>query len=42
MPISNVCREKIAKLPPDVSEVAKLDSLDSVEQGQALLGQVNN
>jgi len=35
-------REKIAKLPPDVSEVAKLDSLDSVEQGQALLGQVDS
>jgi regulator of Ty1 transposition protein 103 len=35
-------REKIAKLPPDVSEVSKLDNLESSEEGLHLLQQVND
>jgi len=34
-------REKIAKLPPEVSEVAKLDSLKSLVEAQVLQGQVD-
>jgi len=33
-------REKIAKLPPEVSEIAKLETITSASQGEALLVQV--
>ena len=33
-------REKIAKLPPEVSEVKNLDNITSATQGKALLVQV--
>ena len=36
----HVCREKIAKLPPEVSEVAKMEELKTYEDGEALLSQV--
>merc|ERR1711862_810140 len=36
-----VVREKIAKLPPEVSEVSKLDSVKTVTLAQTLLGQVD-
>jgi len=36
-----VVREKIAKLPPEVSEVSKLDSVKTVTSAQTLLGQVD-
>lgn len=36
-----VVREKIAKLSPEVSEVAKLDSVKTVTEAQALLTQVD-
>ena len=36
-----VVREKIAKLPPEVSEVAKLDSVKTVTGAQTLLSQVD-
>jgi len=37
-----VVREKIAKLPPEVSEVGKIDSLKSAAEAAALLGQVGD
>ena len=36
-----VVREKIAKLPPEVSEVAKLEAVKTVAGAQTLLGQVD-
>jgi hypothetical protein len=33
-------REIIAKLPPEVSEVAKMDELTTVAEGESLLAQV--
>ncbi len=33
-------REIIAKLPPEVSEVAKMDDLTTVAEGESLLAQV--
>merc|ERR1719234_65076 len=35
-----IVREKIAKLPPEVSEVAKIDSLQSLSEAKVLNGQV--
>merc|ERR1719427_1332597 len=35
-----IVREKIAKLPPEVSEVARIDSLQSVSESKVLFGQV--
>ena len=35
------CREKIAKLPPEVSEITKLEALTTAQQGRELLVQVN-
>jgi len=35
-----IVREKIAKLPPEVSEVARIDSLQSVSEAKVLNGQV--
>jgi hypothetical protein len=35
-----VFREIIAKLPPEVSEVAKMDDLTTVAEGESLLAQV--
>jgi len=35
-------RERIAKLPPEVSEVSKLEALGTGEEGQALLTQVED
>merc|ERR1712183_108597 len=35
-----IVREKIAKLPPEVSEVAKIDSIKSVAAAEMLQGQV--
>jgi len=36
-----VVREKIAKLPPEVSEASKLDSIRTVAEAEALQGQVD-
>jgi len=35
-----IVREKIAKLPPEVSEVARIDSLQSMGEAKVLFGQV--